>query len=203
MTGRGPHRARIPSIAVQPRFAAAVIAGMASWATMMFLMSSSPLAIVGCGLPATEPPWVIFLHVLGMYAPSFFTGGLIMRFGIVKVMAAGSAILLAGVVVALMGLSAWHFRISLALNGIGWNFLFVGATALVTTCYRPSERGKAQALNDFLIFGTTAATSFLAGFLQQEIGWIALNWTSIVLVTVSFGAVLWLALQRHPTLRTP
>ncbi len=190
-------------IAVQPRFAAAVIAGMASWATMMFLMSSSPLAIVGCGLPATEPPWVIFLHVLGMYAPSFFTGSLIMRFGIVKVMAAGSAILLAGVVVALMGMSAWHFRISLALNGVGWNFLFVGATALVTTCYRPSERGKAQALNDFLIFGTTAATSFLAGFLQQEIGWIALNWTSIVLVMVSFGAVLWLALQRHPTLRTP
>jgi MFS family permease len=118
-------------------------------------------------------------------------------------MAAGSAILLAGVVVALMGLSAWHFRVSLALNGVGWNFLFVGATTLVTTCYRPSERGKAQALNDFLIFGTTAATSFLAGFLQQEIGWIALNWTSIALVMVSSGAVLWLAFQRHPTLRVP
>ena len=190
-------------IAKQPRFAAAVVSGMASWATMMFLMSSSPLAIVGCGLPATEPPWVIFLHVMGMYVPSFFTGGLIARFGIVKVMADGSAILLVGVVVALTGLSAWHFRVSLALNGVGWNFLFVGATTLVTTCYRPSERGKAQALNDFLIFGVTAAASFLAGFLQQEIGWIALNWASIALVTVSFAAVLWLALQRHPVLRTP
>ena len=98
--------------------------------------------------------------------------------------------------------SAWHFRISLTLNGVGWNFLFVGATTLVTTCYRPSERGKAQALNDFLIFGTTASASFLAGFLQQEIGWIALNWTAIALVLVSFAAVVWLALQRHPVLRT-
>ena len=189
-------------IARQPRYAAAVISGMASWATMMFLMSSSPLAIVGCGLPATEPPWVIFLHVMGMYMPSFFTGSLIARFGIVRVMAVGSLILLLGVIVALTGLSAWHFRISLTLNGVGWNFLFVGATTLVTTCYRPSERGKAQALNDFLIFGTTASASFLAGFLQQEIGWIALNWTAIALVLVSFAAVVWLALQRHPVLRT-
>ena len=187
-------------IARQPRYAAAVVSGMAAWATMMFLMSSSPLAIVGCGLPATEPPWVIFLHVLGMYLPSFFTGSLIGRFGIVKVMAAGSLILLLGVVVALGGMSAWHFRIALALNGVGWNFLFVGATTLVTTCYRPAERGKAQALNDFLIFGTTASASFLAGFLQQEIGWIALNWMAIVLVLVSGGAVLWLARQRTPVL---
>lgn len=184
-------------IATQPRYAAAVIAGMASWATMMFLMSSSPLAIVGCGLPATEPPWVIFLHVMGMYVPSFFTGGLILRFGIVKVMAVGSLILLAGVLVALTGMSAWHFRVSLTLNGVGWNFLFVGATTLVTTCYRPAERGKAQALNDFLIFGTTASASFLAGFLQEQIGWIALNWTSIALVMVSLAAVLWLGQQRQ------
>lgn len=200
-----PHDPAVPEgaqrtlweIATQPRYAAAVIAGMASWATMMFLMSSSPLAIVGCGLPATEPPWVIFLHVMGMYVPSFFTGGLILRFGIVKVMAVGSLILLAGVLVALTGMSAWHFRVSLTLNGVGWNFLFVGATTLVTTCYRPAERGKAQALNDFLIFGTTASASFLAGFLQEQIGWIALNWTSIALVMVSLAAVLWLGQQRQ------
>lgn len=200
-----PHDPAVPEgaqrtlweIATQPRYAAAVIAGMASWATMMFLMSSSPLAIVGCGLPATEPPWVIFLHVMGMYVPSFFTGALILRFGIVKVMAVGSLILLAGVLVALTGMSAWHFRVSLMLNGVGWNFLFVGATTLVTTCYRPAERGKAQALNDFLIFGTTASASFLAGFLQEQIGWIALNWTSIALVMVSLAAVFWLGQQRQ------
>jgi predicted MFS family arabinose efflux permease len=193
----GPQRP-LWKIAAQPRFAAAVVIGMASWATMMFLMSSSPLAIVGCGLPATEPPWVIFLHVMGMYVPSFFTGSLIARFGLVRVMAAGSLILLAGVAVALLGLTAWHFRISLTLNGVGWNFLFVGATTLVTTCYRPSERGKAQALNDFIIFGTTAAASFLAGFLQERIGWFALNWASMAIVAVSLLAVIWLARQRIP-----
>jgi predicted MFS family arabinose efflux permease len=183
-------------IAAQPRYAAAVIAGMASWATMMFLMTSSPLAIVGCGLPDTEPPWVIFLHVMGMYVPSFFTGNLINRFGVVRVMGAGTAIMLAGVLVALAGLDAWHFRISLLLNGVGWNFLFIGATTLVTTCYRPAERGKAQALNDFMIFGITAVSSFLAGLLQERIGWIALNWASLALVLVAFGAVAWLAAQR-------
>lgn len=183
-------------IARQPRYAAAVISGMASWATMMFLMTSSPLAIVGCGLPATEPPWVIFLHVMGMYVPSFFTGHLINRFGVVQVMAAGAAIMLAGVVIALDGLTAWHFRASLLLNGIGWNFLFIGATTLVTTCYRPAERGRAQALNDFLIFGITAVSSFLAGLLQERIGWTALNWASLALVMVAFAAVAWLAAQR-------
>ena len=187
----GPKRSLL-EIARQPRYAAAVIAGVASWATMMFLMSSSPLAIVGCGLPPTEPPTVIFMHVMGMYGPSFFTGGLINRFGLVRVMAAGSIILLAGVIVALTGMSEWHFRIALMLNGVGWNFLFIGATALVTTCYRPSERGKAQALNDFLIFGTTASASFLAGFVQERVGWVALNQGAIFLVLVSALAVAWL-----------
>lgn len=185
-------------IARQPRYAIAVVIGMASWATMMFLMSSSPLAIVGCGLPATEPPFVIFLHVMGMYVPSFFTGSLIARFGLVRVMTVGGLILMAAVAVALGGLDAWNFRLSLTLNGVGWNFLFVGATALVTTCYRPSERGKAQALNDFLIFGTTASASFLAGFLQERIGWIALNWAAFGLIAVALVAVLSLTLQRAP-----
>jgi len=193
----GPRRSLF-NIAIQPRFAAAVVAGMVAYGTMLFVMSASPLAIVGCGLPQTEAPLVIFLHVMGMFVPSFFTGHLITRFGVVNVMAAGAVMLLAGILVALDGLSAWHFRISLALNGVGWNFLFVGATMLVTTCYRPSERGKAQALNDFLIFGTSACSSFLAGFLQDRLGWITLNWASLGLIAVAFGAVLWLRLQREP-----
>ncbi len=192
----GPSRP-LWQIARQPRYAASVIAGVASWATMMFLMSSSPLAIVGCGLPATEPPVTIFLHVMGMYGPSFFTGGLIARFGVVRIMAVGSAVLLVGVVVAMTGVTAWHFRISLMLNGVGWNFLFIGATTLLTTCYRPSERGKAQALNDFLIFSTTATASFLAGFVQARVGWFVLNEGAILLVLVSLLAVVWLALQRR------
>ena len=185
------------TIAAQPRFAAAVLSGMVAWATMLFLMSASPLAIVGCGLPQTEAPWVIFLHAMGMFVPSFITGSLINRFGVVNVMAVGTLTLLAGVVVALAGMTEWHFRVSLAFNGIGWNFLFIGATTLVTTCYRPSERGKAQALNDFLIFGTTATSSFLAGFLQEHLGWIVLNWAAIVLVVVGFISVAWLRVQRE------
>jgi len=195
----GPKRS-LWEIARQPRFAAAVLSSMAAWATMLFLMSASPLAVVGCGLPPTEAPVVIFLHVMGMFVPSFFTGNLITRFGTVQVMAAGAAILLAGVLVALAGISAWHFRISLALNGVGWNFVFVGATMLVTTCYRPSERGRAQALNDFLIFSTTATASFLAGFLQDRLGWVVLNLAGLVLVAVAFVAVVWLWLQRRPAL---
>ena len=193
----GPRRSLL-EIAIQPRFAAAVIAGMVAYGTMLFVMSASPLAIVGCGLPQTEAPWVIFLHVMGMFVPSFFTGSLITRYGVVNVMAAGAVILLAGVLVALDGMSAWHFRISLALNGVGWNFLFIGATMLITTCYRPSERGKAQALNDFLIFSTSASSSFLAGFLQERLGWITLNWASLALIAVAFLAVIWLRLQRAP-----
>src|SRR5690606_25200517 len=185
-------------IAAQPRFIVAVIAGMVAFGTMSFVMSASPLAIVACGLPHAEAHWVILLHVLGMFVPSFFTGHLITRYGTLNVMFAGIAIFLAGIAAALAGVSEWHFRISLTLNGVGWNFLFIGATALVTTCYRPNERGKAQAMNDFLIFGTTATASFLAGFLHERLGWHPLNWYSILLLAVALLAVSWLRTRRQP-----
>ncbi|MSO91765.1 MAG: MFS transporter [Acetobacteraceae bacterium] len=185
-------------IASQPRFLAAVVAAMVSYGTMSFLMSASPLAIVACGLPHTEAHWVIFLHVMGMFVPSLFTGNLITRFGTVQVMAWGCVVLLAGVTISLSGLTEWHFRAALALNGLGWNFLFVGATTLVTTCYRPNERGKVQALNDFLVFGTTGTASFMAGFLQDHLGWFLLNWFSLVLISLSVVAVGWLWFRPEP-----
>lgn len=185
-------------IASQPRFVVAVVSAMVAFGTMSFIMSASPLAIVGCGLPHAEAHWVIFLHVMGMFVPSFFTGNLIHRYGTLNVMFAGIALLLVGVAAALGGLSEWHFRIALILNGVGWNFLFVGATTLVTTCYRPNERGKAQALNDFLVFGTTAAASFLAGFVQDKLGWHPLNWSSIALILIALLATGWLRTQRDP-----
>ncbi len=184
-------------IASQPRFAAAVIAAMIAFGTMSFLMGASPLAIVACGLEHTEAHWVIFLHVMGMFVPSFFTGNLINRFGVLQIMFLGAAILLMGVTVALLGTDAWNFRIALTLNGLGWNFLFIGATTLVTTCYRPSERAKTQALNDFLVFGTTATASFMAGYLQDRLGWFPLNQASIPLIMVAVVAVVWLQLQRR------
>lgn len=182
-------------IVAQPRFIAAVIAGMVAFGVMSFLMSASPLAIVACGLPHTEAHWVIFMHVMGMFLPAFFTGHLITRYGTTPVMLCGIALFVVGVAAGLGGLDAWNFRIALTLNGIGWNFLFVGATTLVTTCYRPNERGKVQAMNDFLVFGTTASASFLAGFLQERLGWFPLNWFSLVLLAVALAAVGWLWAQ--------
>lgn len=186
-------------IAGQPRFIASVIAGMLAFGTMSFIMSASPLAIVGCGFPHSEAHWVIFMHVLGMFVPSFFTGNLINRYGPTTVMACGVVLMLAGVTAALSGLDIWNFRIALAVNGVGWNFLFVGATTLVTTCYRPNERGKTQALNDLLVFSTTATSSFMAGFLQDRWGWQPLNWFSVLLILAAAAAVIWLRYQR-PTL---
>jgi len=162
---------------------------------MSFIMSASPLAIVGCGLPHAEAHWVILMHVLGMFVPSFFTGNLMNRFGVTNVMAVGVALMLLGVSVALAGLSEWHFRVALTANGIGWNFLFIGATTLLTSCYRPSERGKTQAFNDFLVFGTTATSSFMAGYLQEHWGWFPLNTFSIALLAIAVFAVFWLRVQ--------
>ena len=183
-------------IASQPRFIASAMAGMLAFGTMSFIMSASPLAIVGCGYPHAEAHWVIFLHVLGMFVPSFFTGNLINRFGTTTVMAWGVVLMLAGVIAALSGTAEWNFRIALTVNGVGWNFLFVGATTLVTTCYRPNERGKTQALNDLLVFSTTATSSFMAGFLQDRWGWHPLNWFSVLLLLSAAGAVIWLRYQR-------
>jgi MFS family permease len=183
-------------IASQPRFIASVVAGMLAFGTMSFIMSASPLAIVGCGFPHAAAHWVIFMHVLGMFVPSFFTGNLINRFGATTVMACGVALMLAGVVAALSGTAEWNFRIALTVNGVGWNFLFVGATTLVTTCYRPNERGKTQALNDLLVFSTTATSSFMAGFLQDRWGWQPLNWFSVLLILAAAAAVIWLRYQR-------
>ena len=183
-------------IAAQPRFFVPVIASMVAYGTMSFLMSASPLAIVACGLAHSEAHWVMVLHVLGMFVPSFFTGNLIQRFGVTNIMLWGAAGLLAGIAIGLMGVGEWNFRIALMLNGAGWNFLFIGATTMVTTTYRPSERGKTQALNDFLTFGTTAIASFLAGFLQEHLGWFPLNWFSLILVSVAVVAVTWLRVRR-------
>jgi MFS family permease len=191
----GPQRS-LWEIATQRDYAVAVIAAMIAFGTMSFLMSASPLAIVGCGLPQTEAHWVIFMHVMGMFVPSFFTGNLIQRFGVLNIMLVGTMVFILGVFTGLHGIDAWNFRLALTLNGIGWNFLFVGATTLVTTTYRPAERGKAQALNDFLVFGTTATCSLLAGLLQNRVGWNPLNWMSLVLVCIAIAAVGWLRLRR-------
>jgi MFS family permease len=160
----------------QPRFVIAVIAGVVSYGLMAFLMTAAPLAMVDCGLPIETAALGISWHILAMFGPSFFTGRLIDRFGKENVTSVGLALIAVSAVIALNGLSVAHFWTALILLGIGWNFSFIGATALVTDCYRPEERTKVQAANDFLVFGCVAAASFSSGKLLDAGGWELVNW---------------------------
>lgn len=184
----GPQRPLL-EIVTQPAYMVAVAGAMIAFGVMSFVMAASPIAIVQCGLDKTEAPVTIFTHVMGMFIPAFFTGHLVARFGIFNVMLAGAALLIAGVAVALMGTTAWHFRSALCLNGVGWNFLFVGATTLLTTTYRPAERGKAQAFNDFMVFGTTTTASLMASVVLELKGWEVLNYFAFVLVCAALVVI--------------
>ncbi len=180
----GPQRP-LREIVTQPAYMVACAGAMIAFGVMSFVMAASPLAIVQCGLDKTEAPITIFVHVMGMFIPAFFTGHLVARYGIFNVMTAGIALLIGGVAVALMGITEWNFRIALGLNGVGWNFMFVGATTLLTTTYRLAERGKAQAFNDFMVFGTTATASIMASVVLELKGWAVLNYVAFVLVCVA------------------
>jgi len=184
----GPQRPLL-EIVTQPAYMVAAAGAMIAFGVMSFVMAASPLAIVQCGLSRTEAPVTIFVHVMGMFVPAFFTGHLIARHGVFNMMMAGIGLLVAGVVVALMGVTEWHFRIALCLNGVGWNFLFVGATTLLTTTYRPAERGKAQAFNDFVVFGTTTVASLMASVVLELKGWAVLNYMALALIVVAFAVI--------------
>jgi MFS family permease len=184
-------------IARDPLFVVAVACGVVSYVVMNLLMTSAPIAMAGCGHSVTVSTLGIQWHVLGMYAPSFVTGHLIVRFGVFRVISAGLALLLLSAVVGAGGLSVAHFWISLTLVGIGWNFAFIGATTLVTLCHRPEERNKVQSFNDFLIFGTMALGSFAAGKMMATVGWEWVNIAAFVPVLVVALLLVWLKLQRR------
>jgi MFS family permease len=184
----GPQRPLL-QIVTQPAYMVAAAGAMIAFGVMSFVMAASPLAIVQCGLDKSEAPVTIFVHVMGMFLPAFFTGHLIQRFGVFNMMTAGIALLIAGVAIALLGTSVWHFRGALGMNGVGWNFLFVGATTLLTTTYRPAERGKAQAFNDFMVFGTTATASLMASMVLELEGWAVLNYLAFALVCVALAVI--------------
>jgi MFS family permease len=192
----GPQRPLL-EIVTQPTYMVAAAGAMIAFGVMSFVMAASPLAIVMCGLDKTEAPVTIFVHVMGMFVPAFFTGHLIARYGVFNVMVTGIALLVAGVVVALTGVTAWHFRGALSLNGVGWNFLFVGATTLLTTTYRPAERGKAQAFNDFMVFGVTTTASLMASVVLELEGWAVLNYVALGLVLTAL-VVIGVFRLRHP-----
>ena len=163
-------------IARQPRFVLAVVCGVVSFMLMNLIMTSAPLAMRMCGLPIEASNTAIQWHVVAMYAPSFFTGVLIARFGAHRVVAVGLLLLMGAGVVGLSGLSTAHFIAGMVLLGIGWNFGFVGASAMVLETHRPEERTRVQAFNDFLIFGAMVVVSFSSGGLLSTYGWAAVNW---------------------------
>lgn len=180
----------LPEILKDRRLIAAIVTGMIGYGMMNFIMTATPLAMLGCGLSVEESAHAISWHIVGMYLPSFFTGPLIARVGREPVVILGLLLLAGCGVVALSGLSFEHFTLAMVLLGLGWNFAYIGATALVTDSHRPEERGKVQAFNDFVIFGFVAVCSFLSGSLLEHLGWNALNITLLVFVAVATVIVL-------------
>jgi MFS family permease len=184
-------------IARQPRFIVAVLCGTMAQALMNFVMTAAPLAMVQCGHSVVDSTLGIQWHVIAMFAPSFFTGALIQRFGKERMVIAGMLILAACGAVNLMGLTLGHFWIALVLLGVGWNFAFIGATAMVTDCHSPAERAKVQGFNDFVIFSITTVGSLLAGYLLAKVGWGTINGALMPVTALCVIAVIGLiVLQR-------
>jgi MFS family permease len=184
-------------IAMQPAFITAAIAGMVGYGVMSLVMTATPIAMLDCGHAFGDAAFVIQWHALGMYAPSFVTGHLIARFGLVRIMLTGAALLLLCCAINLAGLAVANFWAANVVLGVGWNFLFIGATTLLTRTYHAEEKGKVQALNDFLVFGTVAMSSFASGALLSGVGWGMVQIAVMPFVAVAAGAVLWWR-QRAP-----
>ncbi len=187
-TGRGRPLA---VIARQPAFIAAVTNSVLGYATMSFVMTATPLAIVACGNLSDDAINVIRVHLIGMFLPSFFTGRLIARYGVATILITGSALSLLCAMVALLGTTLVHFWIALIALGVGWNFMYIGATTLLTTTYQPEERAKVQGTNEFLTFGTVALASLASGGVFGRFGWSAVNFGVIPLLLVAVFTVGW------------
>jgi MFS family permease len=186
-------------IAAQPKFLLAVFAGAIGYGVMNFLMTSTPIAMQVCGHPYADAAFVISSHVVAMFAPSFVTGRLIRRFGVLPTMLAGALLNLACIGVALAGIAVANFWWSMVLLGVGWNFLYIGGTTLLTETYRPEERAKAQGANDQAIFIMMAISSFTSGMTVTTAGWERVNLMALPLIAAVAAALLWFALhQRAP-----
>ena len=187
----------LSAIARQPAFAVAVLAAALGYGTMNLLMAATPLAMDICGLPFADAAFVLQWHVLGMYGPSFFTGSLIKRFGVLRILATGVVLMLVCIALALSGVTLMHFWWALFLLGVGWNFLYIGGTSLLTETYAPAERAKVQGSNDFAVFGVQALSSVSAGALVLGGGWHTLNLYAIPVVLAIGLAIAALMLHRR------
>jgi MFS family permease len=179
----------------QPVFLVAALAGGLGFGVMNLLMAATPLAMQQCGLPFSDAALVLEWHVIGMFAPGFFTGHLIKRFGTLPVMGVGVALLLTCIAIALSGVELQQFLAALLVLGVGWNFVFTGATTLSLTAYRPEEKDRAQAVLNLFVFATLAMTSLASGVLVTTRGWTWLNLGSLLPAAMVAGGLLWLALK--------
>ncbi len=188
-----------------PAILVAMICATVSYALMNLVMTSSPLAVVGCGFDKADAADVVTLHVLAMYAPSFFTGHLIARFGTERVIAVGLTILAGAGAVAIADVALENFYVALILLGLGWNFGFIGATTLLTAAQRPEERGRLQGLNDFVVFGGVTLASLSSGGLMNcaggtvQTGWQMVNLAMLPFLVLAGGALIWLWLRPEAT----
>lgn len=187
----------LKEIARQPTFMIAVASAMIGYAMMALVMTATPLAMDICGHSFDLTATVIQWHVFAMFAPSFFTGTLIRWYGVTSVIMAGCLFTITAMIINLSGIEFLHFWFGLFAIGVGWNFMFIGGTTLLTETYRSEEKSKAQALNDFCVFSASAAASFSSGVLLNMLGWQAVNYAVAVPVTCVFLAVLWLHVQRR------
>ena len=183
-------------IARQPKFVVAVMAAALGYGVMNLLMVATPLAMNFCGHPFKEGVFVLEWHVVGMFLPSFFTGDLIKRFGAMNVIICGTLLNFAAIGIALSGVTVSHFWFALVVLGIGWNFMFIGGTALLTETYLPQEKTRVQGFNDMLVFATMAVSSSSAGVLVNAKGWEIVNYAAVPFITLALIAALWLVTRR-------
>lgn len=188
----------LAAIARQPIYVVALMGGLVAYAMMMLVMTATPLAMEFCGFDFADSAFVIQWHALGMFLPSFFTGALIARVGVLNVMLAGALLVAGCIAINLSGVTLLQFWAGLVLVGLGWNFLYIGATTLLTESYAPEERAKAQGLNDSLVFGLVALATFSSGWLQSRFGWQAVNLAGVVPLAAVIVGILWLR-RRGPS----
>ena len=195
-----PGRSRL-ELLKEPRIAVAIIGAMVSYALMNLMMTSTPLAVVGCGHTQDNAADIVMVHVLAMYAPSFFTGGLIIRFGVEKIMGLGLLILASAGAVGLSGVELSDFYLALFLLGIGWNFGFIGATTMLAGAHTVEERGRVQGMNDMMVFGLVTMASLASGGLmncsggEAQDGWNAVNMAMAPFLALAGGALIWLVMR--------
>lgn len=187
----------LKEIASQPKFVVAVLSGAIGYGVMNLLMTATPIAMGMCGHPFGDAAFVVSSHVIAMFAPSLFAGALIKRFGVLNIILVGAALNVACVVVALGGVDVPHFWLSLVLLGIGWNFMYIGGTTLLTETYRPEEKAKAQGANDLCIFAMMVVSSLTSGLLVSRAGWDKVNLLALPLLAIVAIAAIALALRKE------